>query len=68
MLSETGVAEDSSPAGCSRYVVGKTVLDVAKESTAFIFSVKQSGMEGRVHFWDYFDPEDNDRQASRADR
>ena len=43
MLSETGVAEDPSPAGCSRYVVGKTVLDIAKQSAAFIFRVKQSG-------------------------
>jgi hypothetical protein len=52
MLSETGVAENSSPAGCSRYVVGKTFLDLAKESATFIFRVKQSGKEGRVHFWD----------------
>ena len=40
---DTGVAEDSSLAGCSRFVVGKTVLDVAKQSTALIFRVKQEG-------------------------
>lgn len=68
MLSETGIAEDSSSAGCSRFVVGKTVLDVAKESAAFIFRVKQSGKEGGVHFWNYLVLEANDRQAPGPDR
>jgi hypothetical protein len=68
MLSEIGVVEDSSPAGCSRYVVGKTVLDVAKESAAFIFRAKQSGKEGGVHFWNYLVPEANDRQDPAPDR
>jgi hypothetical protein len=44
------------------------VLDVAKESAAFIFRVKQSGKEGRVHFLDYLVPEDNEWQDPGPDR